>query len=129
LLLVLILLLLLGALLLLFVLVLLLGVLLLVSLLLLRFLLLRLCLLLRFVLFVVLLILLSVSKGSGSEKHKQNCCADDSNGFHECCLNASLRATGTIKCLLLTNGERMGSSCARAGSTPSHSQWQDLSVA
>jgi hypothetical protein len=94
---------------------LLLGVLLLVFLLLLRFLLLRLCLLVRLVLFVVLLILLSVSKGSGSEEHKQNCCADDSNGFHECCLNASLRAAGMIKCLLLTNGERMGSSCTCAG--------------
>jgi hypothetical protein len=81
---------------------------------LLGFLFLRLCLLVRLVLFFVLLILLSVSKGSGSEKHKQNCCADDSNAFHECCLDTSLSATGIINCLLLTKGP-MASSCARRG--------------
>src|SRR4029077_20633341 len=68
----------------------------------------------RFVLFFVLLILLWVSKGSGSKKHKQNCCADDSNAFHECCLDTSLSAARMINCLLLTKGP-MASSCARRG--------------
>jgi O-antigen ligase len=106
---VLVLLLLLGALLLLPVLVLLLFLLLLLG-----FLLLRSPLLFRLVLFFVLLILLSVTQGRGSEKRKQNCCADDSNTFHKCCLDISLRAAGVINCLLLTR-ELMASDRERAG--------------
>jgi len=41
------------------------------------------------------------------EKHKQNCCADDSNAFHECCLDTSLSGAGKNNCLLLTK-ERDG---------------------
>jgi hypothetical protein len=70
------------------------------------------CLLFRWVLFFVLLILLLMSKCSGSEKHKQNCCADDSNAFHESLPRYQLKpAKGMINCLLLTR-ERMARCCA-----------------
>jgi hypothetical protein len=42
----------------------------------------------RLVLIFVLLFVLWVAKGSGSEKHEQkNCRADASKSFHECCLH------------------------------------------
>ena len=85
----------------------LLGAFLLGLLLLLGFLLPRLRLLLRFIWFFILLILLLVSQGSGSEKHKQDCCAYDSNAFHECCLGTSVTVTGMISCLLLTRWKQL----------------------
>ena len=97
-------------------------------LLLLGFLLLRSPLLFRPVLFFVLLILLSVTQGRGSEKHKQNCCADDSNAFHECCLDISLRAAGVINCLLLTRA-LMASDLQMAGARAHRTSFLLLSFA
>ncbi len=69
----------------------------------------RLPLFLAFVLLVwiaLLVVLLCVGRSSGSEKHKQNCCADNSNSSHGgCCLYCSLSAAKIISCLLLTTLE------------------------